>query len=135
MGQHRALDRGFRPGDGSGLLSRLVRGHDNLVMLAGAPARRWCTCWTEVEVTPYPGNANAMRSCAGDARIPGAPPTAFGSGPLRRWLPQSAGRRSRVLATEVRSVPCIGPLSFRPASVGHNLLLSARPTVLAPGSS
>src|SRR5271165_4239514 len=89
---------------------------------------RWCTFRTEGEVTPArePLCDDALAT-NGDRVLP----QASDSEPRRRWLPRSVGRRSRVLAAEVRSVPCIGPSSFRPVSVGHNLLLSARPTVLA----
>jgi len=38
MGQHRALDRGFGPGDGGGVLSVGVGGHGDFVMLADAAA-------------------------------------------------------------------------------------------------
>src|SRR5271165_495136 len=39
MGQYRTLDRRFGPGDGRGILSGLVRGHGDVVMLADAMAR------------------------------------------------------------------------------------------------
>src|ERR1019366_3277702 len=55
----------------SGKTSGGQKGHPGKTLSrTGTPDGRWCTCRTEVEVTPYP--RNAMQSCAGDARTPGA---------------------------------------------------------------
>ena len=66
MGQHRAFDRGFDPGDGSGLGSRLIQGQDDIV--TGAQARPIGVRQVEMAAEVEPGDLADLiaRALGGD---------------------------------------------------------------------